>query len=229
MDTVIFITEQLLSFADDIVPVDKQDVIDFFESQNAPYLDDHVEFLTRFGGNNFTAFLKSQDCYFDLSTIRGLYEDDKEFPDDVELQKGCCHFANSFYSNFLCIEQSTGIIYREEVDETGNPVLVDETGNPVLNEIVWCDIKSFLFMASLYYLDKLSSKLPHDSKIADDCINDFQLVNKPYLLDINDSDMAYYLNEDKFYCLSKESSYLIAYKLYTNHYEVLENHQNSSA
>ncbi len=32
MDTVTFMTEQLLSFADDIVPVDKQDVIDFFKS-----------------------------------------------------------------------------------------------------------------------------------------------------------------------------------------------------
>ena len=212
MDTVTFMTEQLLSFADDIVPVDKQDVIDFFKSQNAPYRDDHVEFLTRFGCNNFTAFFKNQDCYFDLSTIKSLYEEDKEFPDDIELQKGCCHFANPFYSNFLCIEQSTGIIYREEVDETGNPVL---------NEIVWCDIKSFLFMASLYYLEKNSIKLSHDSKIANSWITDFKQSNEAYLLDVNDSDMAHYLKEDMFYCLSKERSYLITYKLYTGFCEEL--------
>ena len=64
MDVVTFMTEQLLSFADDIVPANKQDVIDFFKSQNAPYRDDHVEFLTRFGGNNFTAFLRQQNVNF---------------------------------------------------------------------------------------------------------------------------------------------------------------------
>ncbi|WP_201510394.1 hypothetical protein [Psychrobacter alimentarius] len=213
MDTVKFMTERLLSFADDIVAVDRQEVIDFFESENAPYRDDHVEFLTRFGGNNFTAFLKKQDCFFDFSTVKGLYEDDKDFPDDVELQEGSCHFANPFYSNFLCIEQSTGIIYREEVDETGNPVL---------NEIVWCDIKSFLFMASLYYLEKISIKLSHDSYIANSWITDFKQSNEAYLLDVNDSDMAYYLKEDMFYCLSRERSYLITYKLYTEFCEGLK-------
>ncbi len=30
MDVVTFVTERLLSFADDIVAVDKQEVIDFF-------------------------------------------------------------------------------------------------------------------------------------------------------------------------------------------------------
>lgn len=110
MDVVTFMTERLLSFADDIVAVDKQEVIDFFESENAPYRDDHVEFLTRFGGNNFTAFLKKQDCFFDFSTVKGLYEDDKDFPDDVELQEGCCHFANPFYSNFLCIRPLAKVI-----------------------------------------------------------------------------------------------------------------------
>lgn len=204
MDVVTFMTERLLSFADDIVAVDKQEVIDFFESENAPYRDDHVEFLTRFGGNNFTDFLKKQDCFFDFSTVKGLYEDDKDFPDDVELQKGCCHFANPFYSNFLCIEQSTGIIYREEVDETGNPVL---------NEIVWCDIKSFLFMASLYYLKNVGTRLSVEEKLLNETILSFQKENEAYILNVPSPYMAYYLKKGIFYALSKASKFLITTKL----------------
>ena len=64
MDVVTFMTKRLLSFSDDIVAVDRQEVIDFFKSQNATYRDDHVEFLTRFGGNNFTAFLRQQNVNF---------------------------------------------------------------------------------------------------------------------------------------------------------------------
>lgn len=176
----------------------------FFESENAPYRDDHVDFLARFGGNNFTDFLKKQDCCFDFSTVKGLYEDDKDFPDDLELQEGCCHFANPFYSNFLCIEQSTGIIYREEVDETGNPVL---------NEIVWCDIKSLLFMSSLYYLEKIGTRLSVEEKLLNETILSFQKENEAYILNVPSPYMAYYLKEDMFYSLSKDSYFLITTKL----------------
>ena len=219
MDVVTFMTKRLLSFSDDIVAVDRQEVIDFFESENAPYCDDHVDFLARFGGNNFTAFLKRQDCYFDFSTIKSLYEDDKEFPDDVELQKGCCHFTNPFYSNFLYIEQSTGIIYREEVDETGNPVL---------NEIVWCDIKSFLFMTSLYYLENIAIEISLDKNLTDEYVSDFQKENQRHKILACSYSMEYYLKEDLFYCFSPSRNYLFTYKFYAKHYEKLENYQNNS-
>ncbi|MFP3458432.1 hypothetical protein R0J89_19480, partial [Psychrobacter sp. SIMBA_152] len=57
------------------------------------------------------------------------------------------------------------------------------------------DIKNFLFMASLYCLEKISIKLSHYSKVANSWITDFKQSNKLYLLDVNDSDMAYYLKK----------------------------------
>ncbi|PNK61350.1 hypothetical protein [Psychrobacter sp. FDAARGOS_221] len=85
MDLVTYITEHLISYADDIVPVDRQEIIDFFESENAPYRDDHVDYLARFGGNNFTKFLSSQDVNFTFKKIKELYQDTKDYPDEVEL------------------------------------------------------------------------------------------------------------------------------------------------
>ncbi len=220
MDIVTFMTEQLLSFADDIVPVDKQDVIDFFKSQNAPYRDDHVEFLTRFGGNNFTAFLRQQNVNFSFSAIKHIYKEDEYFPDDIELKGGCCHFAVPDFDNPCCIEQSTGIIYREEVDETGNPVL---------NEIVWCDIKSFLFMASLYYLENIAIEISLDKNLTDEYVSDFQKENQRHKIPACSYSMEYYLKEDLFYCFSPSRNYLFTYKLYAEHYEKLEHYQNNSA
>ncbi|MFP3594798.1 hypothetical protein, partial [Chryseobacterium sp. SIMBA_038] len=88
-------------------------------------------------------------------------------------------------------------------------------------------IKNFLFMASLYCLEKISIKLSHYSKVANSWITDFKQSNKLYLLDVNDSDMAYYLKKDMFYCLSKGRSYLITYKLYTGFCEELKDKRMS--
>ena len=213
MDIVTFMTEQLLSFADDIVAVDKQEVVDFFESENAHYRDDHVDFLARFGGNNFTDFLRQQNVNFSFSAIKHIYKEDEYFPDDIELKGGCCHFTNPFYSNFLYIEQSTGIIYREEVDETGNPVL---------NEIVWCDIKSFLFMASLYYLENIAIEISLDKNLTDEYVLDFQKENQRHKILACSYSMEYYLKEDLFYCFSPSRNYLFTYKLYTEFCEELK-------
>ena len=50
----------------------------------------------------------------------------------------------------------------------------------------------------------------------------FQEENKSYILDVPSPYMAYDLKEDMFYCLSKEISYLITYKLYTEFCEELK-------
>jgi len=47
----------------------------------------------------------------------------------------------------------------------------------------------------------------------DECILNFQEENENYLLDVPSPYMAYYLKEDMFYSLSKDSHFLIMTKL----------------
>ncbi|SUD90613.1 hypothetical protein [Psychrobacter phenylpyruvicus] len=217
MDLVTYITERLISYADDIVPVNRQEIIDFFESENAPYREDHVDFLARFGGNHFTAFLKNQNANFSFQEIKELYQADKDYPDEVELAEGCCHFANPYVDNWYCIEQATGIIYREAVDEDNNPIL---------SEVVWCNIKSLLFMSSLYYLDRVGTRLSIKDNLTDEFVQIFQDENRGYRLDMSLYG-AYYIKEDMFYYLSLTRNFLTPTKLHPWFYEELKNFKAS--
>ncbi len=68
-------------------------------------------------------------------------------------------------------------------------------------------------MASLYYLEKIGTRLSVEEKLLNETILSFQKENEAYILNVPSSYMAYYLKADMFYSLSKDSHFLITTKL----------------
>lgn len=68
-------------------------------------------------------------------------------------------------------------------------------------------------MSSLYFLENIGTRLSVEENLSDKKLLTFQEENKSYILDVPSPYMAYYLKEDMFYSLSKDSHFLITTKL----------------
>ena len=97
------IIEKLLNYEKDIVPISREDILIFFEKINAPYRQDHVCFLERFGGCN-PLFLKKNRLDATFEEIKDFYNENIIIPDDS------CYFCDTAL-DFLVIKQSDGTIY----------------------------------------------------------------------------------------------------------------------
>ena len=99
----------MLEYADDIVPVERKQVIEFFEKMNIPCREDYIDFLAKFGGNYSKMFQRFEfDCTFrEISKIY-LEERVEELP-----SKGYCVIGNQLMADWFVIENSTGRIFND--------------------------------------------------------------------------------------------------------------------
>ena len=108
------IESKLIKYCDDIIPIKRNLIYEFFKDLNAPYREDHIDFLEKFGGNN-PSFLKNIEVDCSFEEIKDLYSDElitKELPADA------CHFLE--HKNIMdpcCINRENGKIYSYDYNE----------------------------------------------------------------------------------------------------------------
>lgn len=121
----------MLEYADDIVPVERKQVTDFFEEINISYREDYIDFLAKFGGNYSKMFQRFEfDCTFrEISKIY-LEERVEELP-----SKGYCVIGNQLMADWFVIENSTGRIFNDYPTKD----------DPILDTAVFENIDIFLW------------------------------------------------------------------------------------
>lgn len=193
--------QAILSYADDIVSIDKKEILDFFIKNNFEYRDDYIEFLSKFGGAQ-CKFLHdlSLDCSF--KTIKSGYANIKE---GFLIPEGTSYFAIPYFDDHYFIETKTGIIYREAWDNDGNIKIGD---------IYAYDILSFTFVALLFYENEFSERILNKEKINQ---NEIEKIEKElclyHLNDIRDPNMRFYLKDNILYTIDFNSKNLYGNKL----------------
>ena len=192
------ITELLLTYASDIQPCDRQEVINFFDEYTIPYRKDYLDFLVRFGGGDHYPFIFHNlglSCSF--NTIKDIYEEDKNFH---EIPSNVCVFANPFFSDYLFIEPEHGGIYREDLDDDDNSCL---------GEMVWGNIDSFLWDAALGYLDKVSQVILVSENMGSSDLIKFRNEYMDNIVDdIKIPNIEYYFKNNNLYILNLKESKL---------------------
>ncbi|WP_227429784.1 hypothetical protein [Psychrobacter sp. I-STPA6b] len=100
----------MLEYADDIVPVERNRVVNFFKERNIPCRKDYIDFLARFGGN-YSYFLKKYnfDCTF--QEIKEIYLENAVY--DPVPPDGYCIIGNQLIVDWFVIENSTGRIFND--------------------------------------------------------------------------------------------------------------------
>ena len=171
MNNINIMIDKLLSISpDSISPVNKSEIIAFFESRCLPYRQDHVDLLSKFGGKQ-PLFLRNNmiDCSFDA--IKYQYDLDEQYGEenDDPLPEGYCHFAVNDFDDPYCIDINNGGIYRENFEE----------GNPYYKELLYGNVQSFLWIMLINHsLSKISLRYSQERDLDDDSINEFIISNE---------------------------------------------------
>lgn len=148
--------EVMLKYVTDIVPVDREKVIQFFEQQNIPYRQDYIDFLARFGGNE-SQFFKTYEFVCTFQEIQEIYLENAVF--DPIPPKGYCVIANQTVADWFIIENSTGKIYcaGDNYDENG----ICTNAQPVfesIDDFLWFQ----LFLSTYKNFTLSTSKHPQE-------------------------------------------------------------------
>ncbi|WP_230658980.1 hypothetical protein [Psychrobacter sp. I-STPA10] len=100
----------MLEYADDIVPVERKQVTDFFEEINISYREDYIDFLAKFGGNYSKMFQRFEfDCTF--QEIKEIYLENAVY--DPVPPDGYCIIGNQLMADAFIIENDTGKIFNK--------------------------------------------------------------------------------------------------------------------
>ncbi len=191
--------QALLNYANSIVSVDKQEVLDFFVKNNLPYHNEHINFLAQFGG--------ARTEFFDAINLNCTFQEIKEIyieghPDNA-IPPNCAYFGTNDIAGIFCISKETGEIYEQKLNDKYDPVL---------GEIYCHDVWSLTFIS----LFKKYSNLVSDQSfllenISNTHIDDFRNNSiKFFLNDVKSIDMEYYFDYENFiiYSLNNERNYI---------------------
>ena len=193
---------------DSIVHENKFNILNFFNRNHIFYRDDHVNFLSQFGGAE-TKFFNSIGINCTFNQIKELYI---EGHSDNTLLSGFAYFGVDDVG-VLCISQETGKIYYQKIDE-------DE--NPSLGELCFCNIKSFLFISLLSYLNVFAKEKSFKKNLKQDEIFDIEKkLSSHFLEDIQDEQMKYFLKNNTLYSLNYEKGYVYQHELSLDFYKKL--------
>lgn len=178
--------ELILAYADDVVPVNRNIIVNFFKERNIPCRKDYIDFLARFGGN-YSYFLQTGDfdCTFQEISEIYLEEPPEEMPsNDYAL------ISNHTFADFYFIEYSTGHIYRPSIDIEGNYIF---------KYYSYKDIDSFLWCQLYYtYYKEFTTQVIH--QLTDAELNRFFIDYHDYLLvGFPDSTAGSYFKDNKIY------------------------------
>lgn len=172
----------MLEYADDIVPVERKQVTDFFEEINISYREDYIDFLAKFGGNYSKMFQRFEfDCTFrEISKIY-LEERVEELP-----SKGYCVIGNQLMADWFVIENSTGRIFNDYPTKD----------DPISDTAVFENIDIFLWWF-LYFTYLNNFKYLETKKISAKNLDILLPRNK--LVDIGYWRLSVYIKENKVY------------------------------
>ena len=99
----------MLEYSNDIVGINKQEIITFFEVKKIPYIRKYIEFLSQFGGNQSSLFQTyGFNCTF--QEIKEIYLENALY--DPVPPEGYCIIANQEVEDWFMIENSTGEIFN---------------------------------------------------------------------------------------------------------------------
>ena len=92
----------MLEYANDIVKVEKQTIINFFDEQKIPYMESYIDFLSKFGGNQSKFFQTYEfDCTF--QEIKDIYLENAVY--DPVPPNGYCIIAKNLFTIFSITKQ----------------------------------------------------------------------------------------------------------------------------
>lgn len=118
----------MLEYAD-IVPVDRNQIIQFFQKKRIFYRDEYIDFLARFGGKQ-SEFFNDFNCTF--QEVSDVYFEEPEY----ELPpKGYGVFSVHSVESFFFIELATGEIYTTTY----------ANGRGVPDELAYYNIDAFIW------------------------------------------------------------------------------------
>lgn len=191
-----YLINKLEKYANDIIPIDRSNVVDFFIKRNSNYRKDYIDFISRYGGNNSVFFKKiGMDCSF--ATIKDLYLCDdncieKTLPDD------CCHFSENNLADNYCINNTNGSIYEDDFDDYENPCCGELVYGDISDVIAHGLMISYLKKISLNTYIKVYERIELDK---------FIINNEKFKLDIRGRDFLYFLDKNRIdiICLSGNS------------------------
>ncbi len=176
----------MLEYADDIVPVERKQVTDFFEEINISYREDYIDFLAKFGGNYSKMFQRFEfDCTFrEISKIY-LEERVEELP-----SKGYCVIGNQLMADWFVIENSTGRIFNDYPTKD----------DPISDTAVFENIDIFLW-GFLYFTYLDNFKYQGYTKVLAEELDILLPNNK--LVEIGYWRLSVYIKENKVYLYYK--------------------------
>ena len=192
------IFSKLISFEPNINPVPREKIIDFFTKEQRFIREDHIKFLMEYGGE--PSPICFDETYIDCSfkEIKELIEDEKEY--GREIPNDFLYFGNPVAGSQIIINDNNGALYR--------------LGKHSIGQEVCGNIKTFTWIASLSYIEKISLKSLTKSDLTDDQIHVFLKLNNNYLLsDLISPDMQYYFKNDTMYSVSIKGNYIISHKI----------------
>lgn len=137
----------MLEYADDIIAIERNHVIQFFDGIGISYRNDYIDFLSQFGGN-YSKFFQTNEFNCTFSEIKELYLENAIY--DPVPPKGYCFFSNQIVDDCYIIENTTGYIYKEGY--------YDEN-KYIIGELLYESIDAFLWeRLFLTYNEKISIK-----------------------------------------------------------------------
>ena len=177
----------MLEYADDIVPVERKQVTDFFEEINISYREDYIDFLARFGGNYSKMFQRFEfDCTF--QEIKEIYLENAVY--DPVPPDGYCIIGNQLMADAFIIENDTGKIFNKYPTEY----------KPIIGEADFENIDVFLW-GFLYFTYLDNFKYQGYTKVLAEELDILLPNNK--LVEIGYWRLSVYIKENKVYLYYK--------------------------
>lgn len=165
MNKANIIIKRLLRYVDDVKPANRQEIIKFFNSINAPYRQDYINFLSEYGGNN-PSFLRMSDMNCSFNEIRDLYKDNNNILGEL------CYFCSNAIDDPFYIKKNDGAIYYD-----GGTYFSEEDGNQyqLYGDMVYKNITSLLFYELIHNIcfRKFLINVTKKENLSDTEVNDF--------------------------------------------------------
>ena len=193
------IFSKLISFEPNINPVPREEIIDFFTKEQRFIREDHIKFLMEYGGEPLPICFKEAYITCSFKEIKELIDDEKEY--GKEIPDGFSYFGSFFPEEPIIINNDDGALYRV-------------SGNSTIGEEICGNIKTFVWFASLYYLNKISRQISKKTNLSNNYIDDFLFINNSYLLsDLQSIGMRYFLISNILHCVSIEDNYILSHEI----------------
>lgn len=182
----------MLKYADDIVSVDKNEIIHFFKERKITYRDDYIDFLAQFGGN-YSRFFRTYNFNCTFQEIKEIYLEAQE----NDIPEGYCVFGNQLVSDFYFIENKTGKIYNESYDEDDN-FCFEKASFESINTFIWDLLYSISAKEIIIQRDIFEnlSKFEVQNFLSE--VSEFQLFES------GEFNAKYYMKNNKVYFFMRE-------------------------